>query len=124
MGCSPVFANGVRASVGALEGGYTSRGPHASTGRADYFGTMVNRTARIAQAAHAGQVLFGQEFSDLADGTALSLPLPPGTEVTRLGSYAFKGIDGPLVVHELRVPGKNGKFEVFPEPKSKGRVGD
>lgn len=62
-------ARGLRVSIGALSGGYTSRRPHASTGRAtlalkgaqiasqaDYFGTIVNRTARIAAAAHPGQV--------------------------------------------------------------------
>lgn len=34
--------------------------PHSSTGRADYFGNIINLTARIAKAAHGGQVVMGE----------------------------------------------------------------
>jgi len=128
--CSPAFSQGLRVGIGALQGSYTSRGPHASTGRADYFGTIVNRTARIAQAAHAGQVLFGADPLEAPEGcqprtprnskkSMLSVQLPTGTTFQRLGAFAFKGLPGPLVVHELRTPGNDGQFETFPEPKNK-----
>jgi len=122
--CSQMFAQGLRVGVGALQGSYTSRGPHASTGRADYFGPLVNRTARIAQSAHAGQTLYGLDIEDHLNESMLSLPLPKGVSLKRLGSYAFKGIEIPLVIHELQVKNANGMCEEFPEPKSKGRVGD
>lgn len=121
--CSPAFAQGLRVGIGALHGGYTSRGPHATTGRADYFGIIVNRTARIAQAAHAGQVLFGADAS-MYTSSKSKMQLPTGTGLDRLGAYAFKGIEGPLVVHELHVSKSDGQFEVFPEIKSKGRLGN
>merc|ERR1711988_1465764 len=103
--CSPAFSQGLRVGIGALHGSYTSRGPHATTGRADYFGTIVNRTARIAQAAHAGQVLFGADPLDAPMGSprnkiltprrskqsTLSVQVPTGSTLDRLGSFAFKG---------------------------------
>jgi class 3 adenylate cyclase len=127
--CSPAFAQGLRVGIGALHGSYTSRGPHTTTGRADYFGTIVNRTARIAQGAHAGQVLFGVDpqlpGSPRKSKQGLLLPnLSRGATLERLGAYSFKGIEGPLVIHALRTPGSDGQFEIFPEPKSKGRVGN
>jgi len=115
--CGSAFADGLRVGIGALHGCYTSRGPHATTGRADYFGTIVNRTARIAQAAHAGQVLFGAEDAE-------DVNVPAGAALERLGAYSFKGIEGSIVVHELRTPRPDGEFEVFPEPKCKGRIGN
>lgn len=116
---SPAFAQGLRVGVGALHGSYTSRGPHATTGRGDYFGTIVNRTARIAQAAHAGQVLLGSDAS-----STVTAELPNGAVLERLGAFMFKGIEGPLAIHEVRTPKSDGQFEFFPEPKSKGRVGN
>mmetsp|Transcript_22166 Transcript_22166/g.39860 ORF Transcript_22166/g.39860 Transcript_22166/m.39860 type:complete len:1016 (+) Transcript_22166:20-3067(+) len=156
------FSLGLRVAIGALSGSYTSRRPHASTGRADYFGTIVNRTARIAAAAHGGQVLLGGEAPLLqipapvyapeggyptasvvqpSSGdrpvfapvqTAQVLPLAAlmspqvagrGWAVQRLGSFALKGIDSPIALSELRIMDAQGKTEVFPEPKTKGRVG-
>lgn len=108
---------GLRVSVGALSGGYTSRRPHSTTGRADYFGTIVNRTARIAAAAHAGQVLLGGDC-----------PLPPESQLEercslqRLGAFHLKGIDSPMVLTELVIPDADGSVEAFPEPRTKGRV--
>jgi class 3 adenylate cyclase len=119
--CGPAFEQGLRVGIGALHGSYTSRGPHATTGRADYFGTIVNRTARIAQAAHAGQVLFGADAS-MSCSSKSKMQLPAGTALERLGAYAFKGIEGSLAVHELRIPNSDGEVEIFPELKCKGRV--
>merc|ERR1712178_247567 len=104
---SPAFSQGLRVGIGALHVSYTSRGPHATTGRADYFGTIVNRTARIAQAAHAGQVLFGADTS-MSTTSKFKMQLPQGATLDRLGAYAFKGIEGPLVIHELRVSSADG----------------
>eukprot|EP00931_Biecheleriopsis_adriatica_P062113 TRINITY_DN373_c0_g1_i11.p1 TRINITY_DN373_c0_g1~~TRINITY_DN373_c0_g1_i11.p1 ORF type:complete len:1076 (-),score=233.82 TRINITY_DN373_c0_g1_i11:43-3270(-) len=180
-----VYSQGLRVSIGILSGGYTSRRPHASTGRADYFGTIVNRTARIAAAAHPGQVLLGGEApldavpprflpvqlptsmagfavtpsqsqhypgsappyyaQHLQSGQALAMPLIPGQiqnsfqmmhslrppqqagqgwSLQRLGAFALKGIDSPIVLNELRLLDTQGNFfDSFPEPKTKGRVG-
>lgn len=45
--------------IGIYAGPYVSMGPHAVTGRADYFGPIVNRAARVASAACPGQVCVG-----------------------------------------------------------------
>jgi len=118
---SPAFSEGLKVAIGALSGGYTSRRPHTSTGRADYFGTIVNRTARIAAAAHGGQVLLG---GDLPAALHDSVESDTGMQLERLGAFQLKGIDGPMVLHELRVADGDGEFENFPEPKTKGRMGN
>mmetsp|Transcript_44873 Transcript_44873/g.130718 ORF Transcript_44873/g.130718 Transcript_44873/m.130718 type:complete len:1266 (-) Transcript_44873:88-3885(-) len=115
----PLFSAGLRVAVGALSGGYTSRRPHASTGRADYFGTIVNRTARIAASANGGQILMGGE-----DPLAGQTGADAACSVRRLGAFVLKGIDSPMVLSELMVPDEEGRFEEFPQPKTKGRVGD
>ncbi|GIL44201.1 hypothetical protein Vafri_1723 [Volvox africanus] len=48
---------GFRAKVGIFTGVPLSVVPHATTGRADYFGAMVNRAARLMAGAKAGQIL-------------------------------------------------------------------
>ena len=44
---------------GLHEGTFSSMGPHKMTGRADYYGKVVNRAARVAAAAKPGQVCMG-----------------------------------------------------------------
>eukprot|EP00929_Paragymnodinium_shiwhaense_P119592 TRINITY_DN9149_c0_g1_i1.p1 TRINITY_DN9149_c0_g1~~TRINITY_DN9149_c0_g1_i1.p1 ORF type:complete len:831 (-),score=127.93 TRINITY_DN9149_c0_g1_i1:443-2935(-) len=54
---------GLGVGIGILEGPYASRCPHPTTGRADYFGSLVNRTARIASQAGSGETLLGGDAS-------------------------------------------------------------
>jgi hypothetical protein len=51
--------------------------PHTSTGRADYFGQLVNRAARYCHtAAHGGQVVASRELIDeLVSTSVCSLAL-------------------------------------------------
>merc|ERR1711924_569841 len=48
---------GLRAKCGVYEDVPTSVEPHKTTGRADYFGPLVNRAARLMGAACGGEVL-------------------------------------------------------------------
>ena len=48
---------GLRAKVGIYYGHVYHISPHADTGRADYWGDIVNRAARTMAAAQPGQVL-------------------------------------------------------------------
>lgn len=50
--------------VGIVSGPFTSMGPHRITGMADYFGPIVNRTARVAMNCEPGQVCVGIPLSD------------------------------------------------------------
>ncbi|KAK9835452.1 hypothetical protein WJX74_000339 [Apatococcus lobatus] len=55
---------GMSAAVGICHGPVIKVCPHSTTGRADYFGTTLNRAARIFNAAQAGQVLLETELAD------------------------------------------------------------
>ena len=60
----------------------------------DYFGSVVNRTARLLAAGHGGQILLSGEAADLA------LPhLPPGVTLRHLGSLALRDIKEPERVY-------------------------
>jgi predicted ATPase/class 3 adenylate cyclase len=53
----------------------------------DYFGSTINRTARIMSAAHGGQVLVSQAIADL-----LRECLPVGVSLKDLGNVRLKGL--------------------------------
>lgn len=112
--CDPKFDQGLRMAIGMFTGGYTSRKPHFSTGRADYFGTIVNRAARIAASAHPGQVLIGEEgHANLTTADVCNRGLET------VGKFVFKGIACPQVIHELRIPDGEGRFPYFPPLKAR-----
>lgn len=47
---------GLRASVGMCTGDALRAAPCSRTGRIEYFGPLMNHAARVAAAAHGGQV--------------------------------------------------------------------
>lgn len=49
----------LQVKVGIHTGTFTSMGPHAVTGRADYFGPIVNRAARVASTADDSSSVLG-----------------------------------------------------------------
>jgi class 3 adenylate cyclase len=62
-GCSTLHFRGPRVRVGLYRGVPTRVVPHTTTGRADYFGCLVNRAARNCHtAAHGGQVVAPREL--------------------------------------------------------------
>ncbi len=64
----------------------------------DFFGPTVNRAARIMSAACGGQVLLSAATAGIADlGDEMSL--------AALGPVRLKGIDRPIVLHELVADG-------------------
>jgi class 3 adenylate cyclase len=50
--------------IGIHNGTFTSMGPDRQSGRADYFGKVMNRAARVAGAAEPGQVVLGKMLAD------------------------------------------------------------
>jgi len=54
----------LKVKIGIHSGKFASMGPHPVTGRADYFGPVVNRSARIAAGADPAQVLVGVAVED------------------------------------------------------------
>lgn len=70
----------------------------------DYVGFEVHRAARVASAAHGGQVL--------VSGTARALAGDPGDDITLrdLGEVALKDLDGPERLFQAEAPGLRADF--------------
>jgi len=65
----------------------------------DYFGTPVNRTARIMSVAHGGQILVSQAVVD-----EVGTRLPPATTLRDLGSVRLKDLASPEHVYQVLHP--------------------
>lgn len=66
---------------------------------ADYYGTSVNRAARLRSLAHGGQVLVSQTTADLVGSQ-----VPPATLLVDRGLHHMKDLASPERVFELRWP--------------------
>jgi predicted ATPase/class 3 adenylate cyclase len=67
---------------------------------ADYYGTEVNRCARLRGLGHGGQILVSDVTAELVRET-----LPPGASLDDLGEHWLKGLSRPLRVYQLVAPG-------------------
>ncbi len=74
-----------------------------------YVALGVHQAARVAAAAHGGQVLCAASVARNASG------LPPGASLAELGSYRLKDFDLPAALFELRHPQLAGPF---PPPRA------
>jgi predicted ATPase len=66
----------------------------------DYFGTVLNRTARVMAAGHGGQVLL--------DGATASLL--SGVDLIDLGSRLLRDIAKPVAIYQVRATGLRTEF--------------
>jgi predicted ATPase/class 3 adenylate cyclase len=66
----------------------------------DYFGTVLNRAARVMAAGHGGQIL-------LADSTAALLS---GVELVDLGSRRLRDLPNPVEVYQVQAAGLRTEF--------------
>jgi predicted ATPase/class 3 adenylate cyclase len=71
----------------------------------DYIGIDVNRAARIAAAAHGGQVLLSEATRALVEET-----LPDDVGVLDLGEHRLKDFDRPIRLFQLTAPGLRKDF--------------
>ncbi|KAL0585043.1 hypothetical protein ABG067_005180 [Albugo candida] len=96
-------------SMGIETGRPASVSPHKTSGRADYFGNIVNQTARIAKAANGGQILIGGDawrifshaYARISTNVTTHDVISEVREATIFefkfhGYYAFKGIAAPI----------------------------
>ncbi len=72
----------IRVRMGAHMGTPLCR-PDPNTGRMDYFGPMVNRSARIASAGHGGQIVISQ---------AVRKAIEERTDLQDLGDHSLRGV--------------------------------
>ncbi len=66
----------------------------------DYFGTVLNRAARVMAAGHGGQIL-------VADSTAVLLS---GIDLVDLGPRRLRDVSAPVGVFQVRAPGLRTEF--------------
>jgi len=71
----------------------------------DYFGSTVNRCARLRAIAHGGQVLVSAATAELVHDH-----LPAGLSLHDLGAHTLKDLERPEHVFELRGPGLGSDF--------------
>ncbi len=72
----------------------------------DYFGTALNRAARVMAAGHGGQLLI--------DG--LTADLLTGVDVTDLGSHRLRDITNPVRLFQVRAEGLRDEFPPLRPP--------
>jgi predicted ATPase/class 3 adenylate cyclase/Tfp pilus assembly protein PilF len=88
-------------------------GTHTGEGRLggdSYVGIDVHRAARIAAAAHGGQVLLSH-----ATQAVVRRALPEGTALVGLGRHRLKDLDDPEDLFQLAIEGMRAEF---PPPRS------
>ncbi len=71
----------------------------------NYVGIDVHRAARIAAAAHGGQVLISQRTHDLVEGD-----LPDGVTLRDLGEHRLKDLRQPKRLYQLVIQGLQSDF--------------
>jgi predicted ATPase/class 3 adenylate cyclase len=77
----------------------------ASLREGDYFGSAVNRAARLMSAAHGGQIVLSGSTSALVRDT-----LPDGVELRDRGQHRLKDLREPEHIFELRHPDLGSGF--------------
>src|SRR5918912_3778170 len=66
----------------------------------DYYGTAVNRCARLRAVAHGGQTLLSAATQELVRDT-----LPPEAELRDLGAHRLKDLQQPEHIYQLAMSG-------------------
>jgi class 3 adenylate cyclase len=85
-----------------------------SVGGERYIGLGVHRAARIAAAAHGGQVLLSSVTRGLVEEE-----LPPDVELRDMGEHRLKDLDRPERLSQLVIAGLPA---AFPPPRTAGPV--
>ncbi|MEX2623760.1 MAG: adenylate/guanylate cyclase domain-containing protein [Acidimicrobiia bacterium] len=86
-------------------------GIHSGTGihgGDDYIGLDINRAARIASAAHGGQVLISDSTRGLSERT-----LPKGVAMRDVGEHRLKGLDLTERLYQLTIEGLDSEFPLL-----------
>jgi predicted ATPase/class 3 adenylate cyclase len=71
----------------------------------DYYGSAVNRCARIRGLAHGGQTLLSQATAELVRDD-----LPDGATLVEMGTHRLKGLSRPETIFQLWLPGLDNDF--------------
>jgi predicted ATPase/class 3 adenylate cyclase len=77
----------------------------ARRGGDDYIGLDIHRAARIAAAAHGGQILLSDSTRSLVERE-----LSPSIVIRDLGEHRLKDLDWPERLYQLDIPGRRNDF--------------
>jgi class 3 adenylate cyclase len=83
------------------------RSRHRELRDGDYFGTVLNRAARVMAAGHGGQIL-------MADST---VGLLGGVDLLSLGRRRLRDLPNPITVYQLQAPGLRTDFSAFEDTR-------
>lgn len=93
---------GLRYKIGLGKGVPTSIEPHASTGRAAYFGPVTSRAARVAAMASGGQVLcLSKQWKECVTENK---DIKRKVFSVELGAYRLKGIESSQSLVQISTP--------------------
>eukprot|EP00899_Mesostigma_viride_P028343 jgi/Mesvir1/8694/Mv02631-RA.1 len=95
---------GLRLQIGMCLGVPSDCQPHMATGRAAYFGPMVNRAARIAAAASHGQSLANWGLYEAAHKSS------PDLTWKEMGVYYLKGVKESMNIYEISSPALSARL--------------
>jgi len=101
-----VMFNGPRVKVGMASGSVFKKTTSKTTGRADYFGPLLNHAARVKSHAAGGQVLV-----DSCSWEQVDHPL---IRADFMGSQRFKGLKEPLGIYQVSQEESALKLRTYP----------
>ena len=106
--------NGIRIRMG-IHFGHPACRRNPITGRMDYFGPVVNRSARVSDSAHGGQVVCTAEVADRLTAGIAAGEFPTSTlHLKDLGFHRYKGITELVQVFQISNDALSGR-NPFPE---------
>eukprot|EP00899_Mesostigma_viride_P023273 jgi/Mesvir1/412/Mv11301-RA.7 len=109
-----VVFRGLRLQIGMCMGVPSDCQPHMATGRAAYFGPVINRASRIAATAAPGQTLVNKECFLAAKDVC-------GPSLFRvLGKYKLKGVKEPMRLYQVSSPALS--MRLFPRTLKLAKV--
>ncbi len=79
----------------------------------DYYGSAVNRCARLRNVAHGGQILLSQITHSLVQDQ-----LPPEVGLRDLGEHPLSGLKRPEHIYQVVAAGLPGEFPALKTPES------
>lgn len=106
-----VFA-GIRVRMGIHTGEPNCR-RNPVTGRMDYFGPVVNESARVSDTGHGGQIVVTSPVKQMMDEGLEELE-PYNVQSKDLGAHDLKGIAEPVQIFEVLPASLAMRSEVFP----------
>eukprot|EP00899_Mesostigma_viride_P013151 jgi/Mesvir1/21837/Mv04220-RA.1 len=104
VGNDVVVFRGLRLQIGLCMGVPAECNPHRATGRAAYYGPIVNRAARIAATAAAGQTLCNDMLHDSIKAST------PDLTFKELGKFDLKGVREPMRLFQVSSPALSARL--------------